>query len=209
MSARREHLPSLPKIGRLLIIATSGAVLAIGMPATAQAQNLTYGEIKLGILDHDTHLLEGKEHGLDFNPELIGPSPITDSWMATVPWYFQWMVQPKPTLGAEFNTSGYTNQYYFGATWSWMLTRNVLKPDDGVVFSLFFGPSFNDGETVAKKTDRKSLGSNVLFREAFELGYQITPVWQISLFLDHTSNAGLARYNQSINDLGARIGFRF
>jgi hypothetical protein len=25
------------------------------------------------------------------------------------------MVQPRPTIGGEFNTSGFTNQYYFGA----------------------------------------------------------------------------------------------
>src|SRR5450432_1866001 len=109
MSVRREHLSGLHEIGRALIAVAIGAVLAIGIPAIAQAQNLTYGEIKLGILDHDSHLLEGKEHGVDFNPELIGPSPVTDGWTATVPWYFRWMVQPKPTLGAEFNTSGYTN----------------------------------------------------------------------------------------------------
>jgi hypothetical protein len=179
------------------------------MPAIAQAQNLTYGEIKLGILDHDTHLLEGKEHGIDINPELTGPSPVTDSWTATVPWYLQWMVQPKPTLGGEFNTLGYTNQYYVGATWSWMLTRNVLRPDDGITLSYFFGPAFNDGQIVAKQGNRKSLGSFVLFREAFDLGYQINPRWNISLFVDHTSNGGLAKQNESINDLGIRLGFRF
>ena len=51
--------------------------------------------------------------------------------------------------------------------------------------------------------------SNLLFREALELGYRINPVWQISAYIDHVSNAGTARYNQSINDVGARIGVRF
>jgi hypothetical protein len=185
-----------------------GALLAAAAPS-ASAQNLTYGEFKFGVLDHDSHLLEGKEHGIDLNPEVIMPSPVSDAWTAKLPWYFQWMVQPRPTLGGEFNTSHYTNQYYFGATWTWQLARSVLKPDDGITFSIFFGPGFNDGKTVSSRSDRKSLGSQVLFREAFEVGYQINPVYQISLFLDHVSNGGLAKQNQSINDLGGRFGIRF
>ena len=62
---------------------------------------------------------------------------------------------------------------------------------------------------VSNKPDRKNLGSHLLFREALELGYRINPVWQISAFVDHVSNAGFARYNQSINDVGARLGIRF
>jgi hypothetical protein len=49
----------------------------------------------------------------------------------------------------------------------------------------------------------------VLFREALELGYRINPVYQISAFVDHVSNGGLAKQNESINDLGVRFGIRF
>ena len=119
------------------------------------------------------------------------------------------MVQPRPTIGGEFNTSGFTNQYYFGATWTWQLASNVVMPGDGVTFGYFFGPSFNDGDIIGKAPNKKSLGANVLFREAFELGYRITPVYTVSGFLDHVSNGGLAKQNQSINDVGVRFGFRF
>ena len=186
-----------------------GGVLAVAATTAARAQNISYSEFKFGVLDHDSHLLEGKEHGIDLNPEVIFPSPFTDSWTATMPWYLQWFLQPRPTLGGEFNTSHYTNDYYLGATWSWWLTRNILRPDDGITFGIFFGPGFNDGRTVSKTPDRKSLGSSVLFRESFELGYQITPTYGVSAFLDHVSNGGLAKQNQSINDLGMRIGIRF
>lgn len=189
----------------LLLCAAAAAL----MPAGARAQNLTYSEFKFGVLAHDVHFLLGKEGGADLNPEIILSSPVTDSWAAQLPGYLRWMVQPRPTAGAEFNTSGFTNQYYFGATWTWQLASNVLMPQDGITFGIFFGPGFNDGETVATQPNRKSLGSNVLFREAFELGYRITPVYEISAFLDHVSNAGFARYNQSINDFGGRIGIRF
>jgi lipid A 3-O-deacylase len=185
------------------------AAAAILAPAIVQAQNLTYGEVKLGVLGHDVHFAGGKEHGVDINPEAIFPSPISDAWVATLPGYIRWALQPRGTLGAEFNTGKYTNQYYFGATWTWQLVSNILIPDDGLTFGIFFGPSFNDGELRTSRPDRKSLGSNVLFREAFELGYRINPVYQISAFFDHTSNAGLARENQSINDAGIRLGIRF
>ena len=188
------------------VLVAAAALLA---PAMAQAQNLTYSEVKLGVLAHDVHFLGGKEGGVDLNPELIFQSPISDAWAAGVPWYLRWMVQPRPTIGGEFNTSGFTNQAYFGATWTWQLANNVVMPGDGVTFGYFFGPSFNDGDIIGKAPNKKSLGANVLFREAFELGYRITPIYQISGFLDHVSNGGLAKQNQSINDVGVRFGFRF
>jgi len=49
----------------------------------------------------------------------------------------------------------------------------------------------------------------VLFREALELGYWVTPAVEISAFVDHVSNGGLAKQNQSINDVGGRVGIRF
>jgi lipid A 3-O-deacylase len=189
----------------LVLIAAAASVAPVGV----QAQNLTYSEVKFGVLAHDVHFLGGKEHGVDLNPEIIFQSPVADAWAANLPWYFAWMVQPRPTLGAEFNISGFTNQYYLGATWTWQLASNVLMPDDGITFGIFFGPSFNDGDIIAKAPNRKSLGANVLFRESFELGYRITPVYQISAYLDHVSNGGLAKQNQSLNEVGGRFGVRF
>lgn len=193
----------------LAVLALLAGALGLGA-GSAGAQNLSFNEFKFGVHDHDSHLLEGKEHGLDLNPEVIFQSPFSDAWVdANVPRYLQWMAQPRPTLGAQFNTSHYTNQFYFGPTWTWQLARGLLKPDDGIVFSFFFGPGFNDGMIQSSRGDWKALGSHVLFRESFELGYLVTPTVQLSVFVDHISNGGLAKENQSINDLGGRIGFRF
>jgi len=192
--------------GSLALLCLAAALLA---PAAARAQNLTYSEVKLGVLQHDVPFLKGKEGGVDLNPEIIWQSPVSDALAATVPDYLRWAVQPRPTIGGEINTSGFTDQAYVGATWTWQLAGNVLQPGDGIVLSYFFGPSFNDGEVKATAPNRKSLGSFVLFREALELGYQITPVYEVSALLDHVSNGGLAKQNQSINDFGARFGIRF
>jgi hypothetical protein len=189
--------------------AALAAFLLLLSGGVAGAQNLTYGEFKFGVLAHDVHFLGGKEHGVDLNPEIDTPSPIPDSLAAEVPWYLRWAVQPRFAIGGEANTDGYTNQVYFGASWKWELAGNLLRSGDALTFTYFFGPGFNDGDIVSHQPDRKSLGSHVLFREAVELGYRITPVYEVSVMVDHVSNGGLARFNQSINDVGLRLGVRF
>jgi len=179
------------------------------LPVPAQAQNITYSELKLGVWDHDVKFLGGREKGADINPEVIFGSPITDDMIANAPPWLYWALQPRPTIGGAINTAGDTDQAYVGATWSWFLTRNIINPGDGIVLGYFFGPGFNDGVIEHGTAQRKALGSHVLFREAFDLGYQINPTWEVSAYIDHISNGGLAKANQSINDVGLRLGYRF
>src|SRR3954447_14037320 len=197
--------------GVLTAVIAAGAVgiAALSLPSAGWAQNITEGALKLGILKHDVSFLGGREPGIDINPEVILPSPIPDSWAAEAPWYLRFATQPRPTLGGMINTAGATDQAYFGATWTWLLASNVLLPEDGFTFGVFFGPGFNDGRIGPQTSDRKALGSHVLFRGAFELGYRITPQYEVSVYFDHVSNAGFARYNQSLNELGGRFGIRF
>jgi lipid A 3-O-deacylase len=192
--------------GLLAGLCLGAAALA---PAAGHAQNLTYGQVNFGVLAHDVHFLGGKEHGIDLNPELVLPSPVADASIADLPWYLHWMVQPRPTVGGEINSSGFTDQAYFGATWSWQLASNLVQPDDGIELDFFFGPGFNDGDIIGTAPDRKSLGSHVLFREALDLGYRISPICEIAWHIDHVSNGGLAKQNESINDMGVRFGIRF
>jgi lipid A 3-O-deacylase len=207
MRARRCDWGSICR--SVIALAGCAAVAALA-PHRVAAQNLTYNEFAFGVLAHDVHFLGGKEGGVDLNPEFLFQSPVADAWAAQVSPYLRWLVQPRPTVGGEANTSGFTSQVYFGATWSWQLASNVLQQGDGITLGLFEGPSFNNGDiTAPKSSDRKALGSHVLFREAVELGYRINPVWQISLFIDHESDAGLAKQNESLNDVGGRVGIRF
>jgi hypothetical protein len=139
---------------RFAIAGTVG--LAVLLPLRAQAENITYPELKFGVWAHDVHFLKGKESGADINPEVILASPITDELLATVPPWLRWALQPRPTIGGAINTAGDTDQFYLGATWSWMLTRNVVRPEDGIFFSYFFGPGFNDGKILTSNPNRKS-----------------------------------------------------
>jgi lipid A 3-O-deacylase len=196
------------RFGRWFAAAAAAAMLA---PAAARAQSsLTIiDEIKLGVLDHDVQFLGGKEGGADINGEVLFRSPVKDATAQQVTPYLRWLVQPRLHVGFEANTSGFTNQFYFGGTWTWLLARQLARPGDSLNFGISFGPSFNDGDIVSRQPDRKNLGSNVLFREGFELGYLLTPRYEVSAFFDHVSNGGLAKYNQSINDLGMRFGIKF
>lgn len=191
------------------------ALLAVAVllpPAAAHAQEQRYlvlDEVKFAVLAHDVGFAGGKEGGADINGEILFASPVRDAVAERVPIYLRWLVQPRLDLGFEANTGGKTSQGYFGLTWTWQLVRNLLRPGDGVEFGIGFGPSFNNGLIRTERSDRQSLGSNVLFHVSFELGYRITPRYTVSAFFDHDSNAGLARENQSINDAGLRFGLRF
>lgn len=184
-------------------------VVAVALPGRSQAQTITYSEFMFGVWDHDVHFLEGKEHGVDINPEINLASPVTDDMIAGAPDWIRWALQPRPTIGGSINTAGMTDQAYVGANWAWFLKQNLFNPDDGIVLGYFFGPGFNDGKIQSNLHDRKSLGSHVLFREALDLGYQINQTWEISAYIDHISNGGLAKQNESINDVGLRLGYRF
>lgn len=195
--------------GRDILAVVAACLAALSLSAAGWAQNVTDGALKLGVLKHDPSFFSGVEPGVDINPEVIFPSPIPDSWAAELPWYLRFAVQPRPTVGGMINTAGATNQAYFGATWTWLLASNVINPGDGFTFGIFFGPGFNDGNLRPSRPDRKALGSHILFRPAIEFGYRITPQYEISVYADHVSNAGFARYNQSLNTLGGRFGIRF
>jgi lipid A 3-O-deacylase len=190
------------------LAAAAGAALA-PTAALGQSRLTIVDEVKFGVLDHDVQFLGGKEGGADVNGEILFRSPVPDVAAQQVPPWLRWLVQPRLHFGFEANTAGYTSQVYFGGTWTWMLARQLLRQDDGLDFGISFGPSFNDGDIVSHQPDRKSLGANVLFREGFELGYLFMPRFEVSVLFDHVSNGGLAKYNQSINDLGVRFGYKF
>jgi lipid A 3-O-deacylase len=178
-------------------------------PPTSSDFNITYSEFKLGLWAHDIGFLGGKEDGVDINPELLLASPIPDAWVNQVTPWLRWMLQPRPTLGASISTAGETDQFWVGPSWAWMLTRNIFNPGDGFYVNYFFGPGFNDGNIGESNPHRKALGAHILFREAIDFGYQINPTWSVSLYMDHISNGGFAKYNQGLNDIGVRLGFRF
>jgi len=180
---------------------------ALGAASTASAQSIV-SELRLGVLAHDVPILgEQREHGVDLNAELRFVSPVPDSWLANIAPPLRWVLDPRPNIGILANTSGYTSQAYFGLTWTAVLWQGVFMPQDHIDVDIGFGPAFNNGHTVSKT--HASLGSNVLFHPSLELVYWFAPRTNVSVYFDHSSNAGLATYNTGLGNLGVRLGLAF
>ncbi len=150
-------------------------------------------EVRLGWLDHDAGIFgTHKEGGTDINAEVLFNSPQFLSYL--------WC--PRPHLGTEINTIGDTNKVYAGLTWSYEFTQSLFGE-----FS--FGPALHDGNLDKSDPERKDLGSPVLFRESLSVGWRFDGANSLSIMLDHISNAGLAKYNGGMEDIGLRYGYRF
>jgi hypothetical protein len=180
---------------------------------SAHAQKVPFlDEVKVGVLAHS---VGGHEGGVDLNGDFLFASPVTEAMLSglvlpePLKWFALGLLRPRPDIGFEANTAGQTSTFYFGGTWTWYFVRNLFRPGDGINGSFIFGPSFNNGEIVTHDLTRNGLGSNVLFHMGGEFGYRINPRYEVSLFFDHESNAGLARFNQGNNDVGVRFGVEF
>jgi len=166
--------------------------LVVLMPA-AQAQSGWIDEAKLGLTDHDIGFGDHHvERGPDINGEALFASP---SFLDTVG-------APRPDLGVSVNTAGRTSYAYAGLTWT-------VRPWRWLFAGFGLGGAVQDGQLDGSVPGHKSLGSRGLFRESVELGYQFTSALSLSLFLDHISNANLARHNQGLTNFGLRTGYRF
>ncbi len=177
---------------RLLIAAALLALAAASAPA-AHAQSRWLDEAKLGVNAHDITLGgDHEEPGADVNGELLFTSPGLLGAIGS----------PRPHLGVAVNTSGATSYAYFGLTWTASIFERAFV-------SGALGGAVHNGEINALVDDRKQLGSRVLFHEYVEVGFRATPVLSLSVFLDHMSNADLARHNAGMTNIGLRTGFKF
>jgi lipid A 3-O-deacylase len=175
----------------LLAAALFGIATATAPPAHAQSGWLD--EAKLGLDAHDIALGgDHREPGADVNGELLFTSP---ALLRTIG-------HPRPHVGVAVNTSGATSYAYFGLTWTAPVFERAFV-------SGALGGAVHNGEINAALPDRKQLGSRILFHEYVEAGFRVTPVLSLSVFLDHMSNADLARHNAGMTNIGLRTGFKF
>ena len=174
---------------------------AVAIPAIANESRSDNNGIDLlhalraGLLAHDVdNLWSGtrKEGGVDLNTEIIFSRPCFSFLSGNV----------RPNFGLSINTQGDTSKLYGGILWE-LERKSRLFVDLGV------GIAVHDGELDTNQEDKKSLGSRVLLRIPFEIGYLITEHYEISILFDHVSNVYLAHPNEGLDTLGLRIGYRF
>ncbi len=178
-----------------LIICATLLIATSGHAAEAKNEDSSYlYAIRGGILLHDVNILgHSEESGTDFNLEVLFTSP---DWL-------EWFWAPHPHLGVAIHNQGDTHQVYSGLTWEKLFCNKVF-------LNLGLGLSLHSGNReCSKHCNKKELGSDLLFREALEVGYQINRHHSLSILFFHISNAGLCSENDGMNHLGLRYGYSF
>ena len=170
----------------------AAGLLSLLCSNTSYADSIV-SEVRIGGLYHDVGFIGNrKETGADLNSEILFSSP---SFLNAI-----W--SPRPDLGGTVNLWGQTSQVYAGLTWGYNFSEHFFGE-----FS--FGPSFNNGRLDKSVDNRKEMGSPVLFRESLSLGVKFNKHNTLSMFVDHISNGGLAKYNGGMETVGLRYGYRF
>lgn len=169
-------------------------VLSANLPTLAQAGGLV-SEFKAGILAHDVpDLWSGfqlETDAPDINVEVIFSPYLT---------FLGGRIQP--ALGASINTGGGTSHAYLDARWQ-------IEGPSGLFFAIGLGAAVHDGETDPIDPEMKALGSRVLFHIPAEIGIRLDQHNSLSVYFEHTSNAYTQDYNEGLDRLGVRYGYRF
>ena len=178
-------------LGTVLVLALS----ADCAPALAQDTGLPYRtELRVGVLAHDVpDLWSGfrLESGVDINGEVL-----FGSGLAVLGGVL------RPAIGGSVNTSGGTSKGYIDARWE-------IEGPAGLFFGTGLGAAVHNGNLGPTDPDLKALGSRVLFHIPIEVGFRFDQRRSISVYFEHTSNAGLANHNEGLDSIGVRYGVRF
>lgn len=108
----------------------------------------------------------------------------------------------KPAIGGSLALEGGTSNGYADLRWE-------IGGPAGLFFGIGLGVAVHDGQTGLERLDRKVLGSRALFHIPAEIGWRFAGRHSVSLYFEHMSNAGLARYNEGLDRIGVRYGYRF
>ena len=178
-------------------LALSGlAGVGVGVGSVAvRAEDNFINEVKIGGLYHDVpDLWSGfrqEPRSLDVNIEaLLGPH--VDVLWGTL----------RPAIGATINTRGATSKAYMDARWQ-------IESASGIFFGIGLGGAVHDGTLAPTDPNRKALGYRYLFHIPGELGYRWDGHNSISIYFEHISNAYTQNYNEGLDAMGVRYGYRF
>jgi hypothetical protein len=183
-------------LARAAVIVGLAVALAASLANDASANDLLYA-LKVGVLAHDVPDLwsgfQVEHNAADINIE----AQFAAAW--ALPWG-----AIRPVIGGSINTRGDTSDGYIDARWQGDLPS-------GVFFGLGLGAAIHDGEIggVNSDSDKKWLGSRVLFHIPIEFGYHLDQHSDVSVYFEHMSNAYTQKYNEGMDRIGLRYGYRF
>jgi lipid A 3-O-deacylase len=152
-------------------------------------------EMRFGVAAHDVDGLwsgESKEKGPDVCAEVVFRRSLFNLLYADA----------YPNVGISINTRGDTSKVFGGFRLEW-------QPLSFLMLSTGLGVTLHDGKRDTDLSNRKSLGSQVLFRVPIEIGWVLNSQYRIVLAFDHISNAYLFSPNEGLDTLGLMVGYQF
>jgi hypothetical protein len=163
------------------------------MHSSAGDEPWLFSEVRGGVLEHDldhSWAASSRESGVDTNLE------VRFSSMA------HWFNQPLiPAFGVSANSEGATSKAYLDFCWQ-------VGGEKGLFLSVGIGGALQDGQSELTRSDRKALGSRMLFHIPAELGFYVNADVGLTLFFDHISNGNSNSSNEGLDTLGLRIIYR-
>lgn len=179
---------------KLARLASAALFLMAGATVSAAGENLIY-QLSVGALDHDVPDLWSRfrreKETLDINVD-AQLSPSMQVFFGTL----------RPAVGGTINTQGLTSMGYVDARWTY-------EAASGLFFGVGLGGAIHDGNVGRTDPARKALGSRVLFHIPLEFGYRFDAHNSVSAYFEHTSNGYTQTYNEGMDRLGVRYGYRF
>ena len=181
-------------LARILVGGFVGCLTGLGALPSARADPLIY-ELKIGGLYHDVpNLWSGfqlEQRSVDVNIEALFGPHISFLWGTL-----------RPAAGATINTVGATSKLYADARWE-------VEAPSGIFLALGIGAAVHDGHTGPDASDRKALGSRLLFHFPAEIGWRFDGHQSVSVYFEHISNGYTQNYNEGLDAVGVRYGYRF
>ena len=180
----------------------AGLLLAVTLFLTAPGHAQPIDEARVGLTAQGFGgWAPDFEQGAGINLELLVKSPDFLSAIGS----------PRPLIGANIATDGdATSQFYAGFEWKTYFAPRFFAAG-------MLGGAIHNGETdpfdpiadANRASTTQFLGCRALFRLGADIGYDITSRVSASIHWSHISNAGLCDENEGLDNLGARIGYRF
>ena len=190
---------------------TAAGIAALGAAAAmAPAAHADVREVYAGVMAHDICIIDCKNANKEGSPNVEFQASF-DS-----PHFLHWAGSPEPYVMASVSTTGDTSFGGFGLEWRWRVSPHwSVQPGLGyVVHNGAVNNPYPQGspESVAYSDEHILFGSNDLFRTS--LGVTYTPSsgpWEVQASYEHLSHGQILGHgkNQSTNELGLRIGYRF
>lgn len=172
-----------------------GNALASDRPSPVLTPYFFVSELRGGLNAHDLDGVEKDSVALTGEVLFARPTRFSQPLLD--------LLVPRIHLGASLNSAGDTSYGYAGFTWNVDITPQIF-------IEVAFGGAVHNGDTgPLVPRGQAALGCSPLFREAAAIGWRFSRSWNVSIGIEHLSNAGLCDRNRGLTNAGVKLGYAF